>query len=111
MRFREAALVVALVALAAPAPMQAASSGEELFVANRCNLCHAVEAAGIEAKAKSEKVRGPALPNGTQDRQLLASYLRQEQELSGARHKKRFAGSAEELAALVGWLTGLSSAP
>ena len=35
--------------------------GKAAFVANKCNLCHAVSSAAVEATTKSEKMKGPDL--------------------------------------------------
>ena len=88
----------------------AGAEGREAFQNLKCSLCHAVPAAGIEAKAKSEKVKGADLGEAEPVRgaEELASYLRQETELDGKRHKKEFKGSDEELQAIVAWLTRLS---
>ena len=47
----------------APAAAQAAKvlDGKQIFLAQKCNLCHAVSPAGIAATTKSEKMKGPDL--------------------------------------------------
>ena len=43
------------------------AAGEELFVAtHKCNMCHSVEAAGIEAKTKSKAMLGGDLSGGVE---------------------------------------------
>jgi mono/diheme cytochrome c family protein len=96
-----------------PAPVVAAMAdddpgldGEKIFLAEKCNLCHSVSSADIEAKTKSEKVRGPDLAGVAErhDSDFLVGYLRQDVELEGEKHKKAFTGSDEEIGALVSWL-------
>jgi mono/diheme cytochrome c family protein len=65
-----------------------------------------VAAAGIEAKAKSEKLKGPDLGGVTErhERAWIEQYVRKQIEFNGAAHKKEFKGTDEELAALIDWL-------
>lgn len=109
-------LTLLLLALALPSPggMRSAASaaeggadGKAIFLAEKCNTCHGVAAAGIEAKLKSEKLRGPDLDETSvadHDRAPLVAFLRGKGELDGKEHKKPFKGSDEELAALIDWL-------
>ncbi|HEX2253654.1 MAG TPA: cytochrome c [Thermoanaerobaculia bacterium] len=96
-----------LAALATPpsASAQATLDGRQIFLNEKCNLCHAVGKAGIEATVKSEKIRGPDLSE-VADRPpaVLTDYLRQKTAIDGEKHKKAFKGSDEELGALVSWL-------
>lgn len=80
--------------------------GKEIFLSQKCNLCHSVSSADIEAKTKSEKVRGPDLVDVGERHQtdFLLEYLRKEAEIDGEKHNKAFTGSDEELGALVAWL-------
>lgn len=99
------------------APALAASSegldGQEIFLGQKCNLCHGVEAADIEAKTKSDKLLGPDLSDVTERHEddWIADYLRKEQTLDGEEHKKAFTGSDEELGALIQWFHSLAEAP
>ncbi len=89
---------------------QEASRGFELFHTLKCQLCHSVPAADIEAKTKSDKIKGADL--GTPASQLTAEemsgYIRREAELDGKQHKKEFKGTDEELAVIIDWLLELS---
>jgi len=91
----------------------AAGDGKAIFLAEKCNTCHGVAAAGIEAKVKSEKMRGPDLDEsviGEVDRAELVAFVKGEGEIDGKKHKKPFKGSDEELAAMLDWL-GEQAAP
>lgn len=107
-----AAAAVAILALAVP---PATSAGEEadakaLFVeTHKCNMCHGVAAAGIEAKTTSDKMKGPDLSGFKSDKDLaeLAAFMRKENE--GEQHKKGFKGTDEELQAILDWLGSLEA--
>ncbi|MFL6235641.1 MAG: c-type cytochrome [Thermoanaerobaculia bacterium] len=83
-----------------------AKDGKQIFLAQKCNLCHSVSSAGIERTVKSEKVAGPDLTNlaAKEDAGTLTRFLRKEGDLNGKKHGKGFTGSDEELGALVSWL-------
>lgn len=107
MRTRTALLTLlaaaAAIALAA-APAEAAD-GKAVFLAEKCNLCHAVSSAGIEATTKSEAMLGPDLSKGEpHDPAWLAKYLKQEETLNDKKHKKGTKSSDEDLQALIAWL-------
>ena len=108
---RAAVLVAAVVtslALLVPWPSAGAAEldGKKLFLREKCNVCHGVSSADIEATVKAEKMRGPDLARLEEapDPEALLTYLRQQSEIDGKKHKKAFKGSDEELAALVLWL-------
>lgn len=80
--------------------------GKQIFLAQKCNLCHAVSSAGIVATAKSEKMRGPDLTGVTPklDARILNDYLRKKSTIHDKKHGKEFTGSDEEMGALIAWL-------
>ncbi|MFY9820123.1 MAG: cytochrome c [Thermoanaerobaculia bacterium] len=82
----------------------AAPDGKALFLAQKCNLCHNVPAAGIERTVKSDKTAGPDLVNLKVDAATLAKVLRRQAEVDGKKHPKEFKGSDEELNAVIGWI-------
>ena len=81
-------------------------NGKAIFLAQKCNLCHSVKSAEIDAKTKSEKLKGPDLTGITLRREAdwIAKYLLKEIQLEGSNHKKEFKGSEDELRALISWL-------
>lgn len=102
-------VIVAVFLLAAlysgPAAGQPAKlDGKAIFLAQKCNMCHAVPPAGITATTKSEKVKGPDLVNVKHDAKILVDYLRKKTDVDGKKHGKAFTGSDEELGALVAWI-------
>lgn len=104
-----AALALGLLLAAASGAPASAQDGEALF-RKQCATCHAVPAAGIEAKVKKGPMAGPALPAAIAgaDEGALGAFLRQEAELEGEEHPKAFEISDAETAALLAWLTSLS---
>ncbi len=100
-----AAIVAVVLLLASTPAVVAQDDGQAVYVEQKCNLCHSVAAADIEAKTKSDKMKGPDLSGyQTEDFAAVAAYARKEAELDGKSHKKEFKGSDEELQALVDWL-------
>lgn len=83
-----------------------ALDGKAIFLREKCEMCHSVSSAGIEAKAKSEKLKAADLTGvGTRHTTaVLRSYLKQEKELEGGKHKKAFKGTDAELDVLIAWL-------
>lgn len=90
----------AMAAAAAPANLD----GKQIFLAQKCNLCHSIPTAGIERTVKSEKMAGPDLVNVKEDAGTLTKFLHKETEIDGKKHGKTFTGSNEELAALIAWI-------
>lgn len=88
-----------------------APAGRLVFAQEKCGTCHSVASADIEAKAKSEKMKGPDLGGyKTEDPAALFAYLRKEEERNGKKHQRAAKSSDEELKALLDWLASLESA-
>ena len=107
-------LVAALIAASLLAPSAATAEeldGKALFTeTHKCNMCHAVPAAEIEAKTKSEKMKGADLGGKIEsDFEAIAAYVRKAGELDGKSHKKEFKGTDEELQAIIDWLGSLEA--
>lgn len=83
-----------------------ALDGKQIFLAQKCNLCHTVSSAGIQATVKSEKMKGPDLAEVAPklEAKLINDYLHKKAEINGKKHGKEFTGSAEEMDALIAWL-------
>jgi mono/diheme cytochrome c family protein len=99
------ALTVGQRADAEPPP-----AGQRLFLANSCNACHGVTAAGIKPKMSSSRLQGPDLSGlrGKKSDQVLA-FVMGESEINGRKHAKPFKGTDEELQAIVDWLASLEA--
>jgi len=81
--------------------------GRQVFEAQKCNTCHDVSSANIEAKMKSAKMKGPDLTGvGSRlESDWIAKYVRKEVQLEGKDHKKEFNGTDEDLKAMIDWLS------
>lgn len=92
-------------ASAAPAAAAAAAApdGKALFLAQKCDMCHSVPAAGITRTTKSEKVAGPDLPGKHTDAAFLKKYLAKQEAIDGKKHSKEVKAEADA-AALVEWI-------
>lgn len=93
----------------ATAPAQAAEGapdGKEVFLAQKCNMCHAVSAAAIEATTKSEKMKGPDLTGVVAEKGVdwTTKFLHKEVDLDGKKHGKEVKLAEPELKALLSWL-------
>ena len=102
-------LTVVLLAIVVSGPGAAQSAkvldGKQIFLAQKCNLCHSVSTAGIEATTKSEKMKGPDLVGESKrEAKLLNGYLRKSADINGKKHMKQFTGSDEEIGAMIAWL-------
>jgi mono/diheme cytochrome c family protein len=100
-------LAVLAVSLPQAAEAQAKTlDGKQVFLAQKCNICHSVSSAGITATMKSEKMKGPDLTNlaAKQDAKVLNDFLRKKAPINGKKHSKEFTGSDEELGAMIAWL-------
>ena len=85
------------------------SKGRVAFDENKCVMCHGVTAEDLKPKAKSPKMLGPDLSGFTSEIEFprMAAFLRGEETVKGARHRKPFKGTDEELQAILDWLGSL----
>lgn len=91
--------IAPVITVAAAQPASDTPRGQQVFLAQKCDTCHSVSTVGIEAKMK-----GPDLVNLSQDAATLESYLTQQGEIDGKKHKKAVKTGDEELDALISWL-------
>ena len=77
--------------------------GKQIFLDQKCNMCHTVSSAGI---TPTSKIKAPDLTGlaSKEDATWIGKFLRKEADKSGKKHIKPFTGSDEELGALVAWL-------
>jgi len=81
--------------------------GKKIFMDQKCNMCHTVSSAGIQAINKSTTNKAPDLTGRLEGRDAaqIAKILRKEAKTAdGKIHPKAFTGSDEELGALIAWL-------
>ena len=100
------ALTLAIAGLLVASPAAAEEAAKEVFIAQKCNLCHAVSTAEIEAKTTSDKLKGPDLAKIEIERtpEQLVGFLKKQSMLDETEHKRDFKGTDEELAAIIDWL-------
>jgi mono/diheme cytochrome c family protein len=86
-------------------------NGRAVFNESKCVMCHGVVAEDLKAMAKSEKMLGPDLSGFKSDMEFakVAAFMRGEIALEGAKHKKPFKGTDEELQAILDWLGSLEA--
>ncbi len=107
------ATLLTLVVVAGPAPLSRAADeaeGKTLFMAKKCNLCHAIDSQGIAKK--SEKMKGKELSNiGSEGKSAdwLKGWLLQTELKEGEKHKKKFKGTDQEMKAITNWLLTLKT--
>jgi cytochrome c2 len=108
--------VVALVAVGLPgagsrADEPAKIDGKAAFLELKCNTCHAVSAAAIEAKVKTADMQGPDLTGvaGRLEPAQIAPYVKKEAERNGKKHKAPWKGTDAQLQAIVEWLGTLGN--
>lgn len=93
-------------AAAAAAPAAGSPDGKAIFLAQKCNLCHAISAAGIDSIVKAPAMRGPDLGGVVAGKgaDWATKFLKHQVNLDGKPHKKEWTASDEDLQALVAWL-------
>jgi cytochrome c2 len=113
MRNRNAAFWLAIGSAAALSLIVGAASaaaaddpGKTAFVANKCNLCHAVSSAGIAATTDSEKMKGPDLKGVVAEKGVdeQRKFVLRETQRDGKQHKKEYKGTREDLDVILNWL-------
>jgi cytochrome c2 len=85
-----------------PAP----AKGKEIFLAQKCNMCHSISVAGIEATTKSEKMKGPDLTGVVEKKgaEWTTKYLTKQVDMNDKKHGKEVKLSPEEMKDLLDWL-------
>ena len=89
-----------------------AMPGKEVFVAQKCNLCHSIESQAIERKSKSEKTKGPDLSDIGKDHDAawITKWLKKEvADENGKKHEKDFKGTPEEMQKVAEFLASLKA--
>ena len=81
----------------------AAPDGKQIFLDQKCNMCHTVSSAGI---TPTSKIKAPDLSGlaSKEEAAWLTKFLKKEADKNGKKHLKNFTGTDEDLAAVVAWL-------
>jgi cytochrome c5 len=97
--------VVLLAALYSSAGSAATGpDGKAIFMAQKCNMCHSVSTAGIEATTKSATMKGPDLVNVKTDAADIVKFLHKETVMNGKKHPKDAKLPDADMKALVDWI-------
>jgi mono/diheme cytochrome c family protein len=93
----------AATTLADGAPAGAATDGKQIFLDQKCNMCHAVSSAAIKP---TSKIKAPDLAGlaSKEDAASIKKYLKKESDKNGKKHLKPFSGTDAQLDAVVAWL-------
>jgi mono/diheme cytochrome c family protein len=94
-------------------------AGQQVFVAQKCQMCHTVYSAGIgeppaeDAKEETEEAEeGPpdlSLAGTGRTAEWLSLFLQKEETLNEKKHMMAFKGADEELVALANWILTLKA--
>lgn len=100
-----------LTAGLAAADDESPPEAKELFLANKCNLCHSIDSYEVVRKTKSEKIKGPDLSDvgSRHAADWIAGFLNRLELLNDKRHKKEFKGAPKEAQELAEWLASLEA--
>ena len=100
--------VLALAFLTAAGPFPAGEGeldGKAIFFAQKCEMCHGVSTASIEAKSKAMKAPDLVrMVTAEHNARWIADYLKKQADLNSKKHSKAFTNNDEELTALISWL-------
>jgi mono/diheme cytochrome c family protein len=86
---------------------QEGTDGKTIFTANKCQACHSVTAAGVEAGPVEEgEEPGSDLSSVGIERaaEWITAYLEKKEAINGKKHMKKFKGTPDDLKALSAWL-------
>ena len=104
-------IATSLPVFAAPAADDAGGEmpGMAAFTAQKCNMCHSIEAKGIERTSKSDKMMAADLSTvgADHDAAWIVGFLKKTEMLDGEEHKKDFKGTDEEAQQIADWLATL----
>ena len=81
--------------------------GKSIFIEQKCNMCHSVEAKGIESNKKN--AADLSKTGDTYNSEFISKYLSKEEKIDGKLHKVSFKGTEEELKILSGWFASMKS--
>jgi hypothetical protein len=96
--------IFSLLATSAYAQDTQEPAGKTIFLDSKCNMCHSIEAAGIQRKLATSKA--PDLSNVGSERtaEWIAKWITRQEELDGKKHQMEFKGKPEDLKTLSEWV-------
>lgn len=81
--------------------------GKQLFIDQKCNMCHTVEVVNIESRKKD--ATDLSIIGDNYDADLLAKYLLKEEKIDDEIHKSVWKGTDDDLKKISEWLASLKS--
>ena len=93
-------------------------AGQQVFAAQKCQMCHTVFSAGIgepkaeTAKEEEEEASGPpdlSLSGTGRTAEWLSLFLQKKETLNEKKHMLKFKGTDGELATLANWILTLKA--
>ena len=81
--------------------------GKTIFLANKCNTCHAIKADAIEKTSKTKMKKEPPDLSTIGDQKTadwIVKYLKKQEMLDNAKHVKAWTGKEEDLQTVAKWL-------
>lgn len=94
--------LLALLLPGIPLAAHADGHGKQVFLDARCDRCHGVGSAGIEASKARASDLGTV--GASRESAWMRDYLERKVEIAGKPHPVAWKGSDAELEALVAWL-------
>src|SRR5262249_53887447 len=104
---------------AQPAAPKGAKDGKSIFLENRCNSCHTIQAQAITRKKvegededkEKDKKKPPDLSSVGLERKApwMQKFLMKQETIDGEHHRKKFKGSEQDLQTLTAWLETLKA--
>ena len=84
-----------------------------IFLAQKCNMCHSLQAQGIERTSKSETTKGPDLGGLAKKRDAawLKKWLKREEMINGKKHSLPFKGTPQDMDTIIAWLLKQEAPP
>ncbi len=83
-------------------------AGKKIFIANKCAMCHSVEAADIILKKKKGNIPDLSDVGAKLDPDFFKKWILKEETINGVKHMYTYKGSDEDLITLIDWLMSLS---
>jgi cytochrome c551/c552 len=101
-----AMLVLVGFAFAVLPAEETAATGKDIFLAKKCNACHAVKTLEIAGKPNYPDLSTFGAKEGL-TKEFATKFLMKEEKQNDKLHPIKFKGSDEELGTLVDWLLTL----
>jgi mono/diheme cytochrome c family protein len=108
-----ACVLVIGVAFSQEAAKPAAKDGKALFLENKCNNCHSIDAQKVAKKASAEEgeasessKKAPDLSSVGLDLKadFMDKFLNKTADIKGEKHPKKWKGTPEDLSTITKWL-------